>query len=291
MATESKQQKSSVGSIQRFVWPIIAVVCLAAGIAFGHFVLGGGTGVSEAGSPAGVTTVGEDKLDTVVGSYTYNGTSFDVTIRDVIEETSSLEAAKTEEGAYSVPSADSVLSYMRNNIILNAAKEAGITLSDKEVADYALQQLGSSDYASLAANYGLDEETVKSMITDSAIIDAYRVKVTGVTLPTPPVAPTEPKEGKEDEETADYASYIIDLAGDEWDAKKETWADEKGEYATALANYHVTNDAASYEAAQAAYYVASQAYTTKSEEMNTAWKAYYNELFSQCVVTLYSLVG
>ena len=272
------------------VWVLIAAVCLAAGIALDHFVLGKGGVLS--GSVSGKTTVTEGELDDVMGTYTYNGKSYDVTIRDVIELTSTLDQAKNDDDTYNMPAADGVLSAARNQILLQEAKNQGIEASDDEVAEYAQEQIGSSDFDTVASQYGLDKDTVVTMVTDSATMNKLRESVVTTKVGDMPDAPSEPAEGEESTATVDYYNYIVGLAGDAWDADKGTWADPAGTYATALANYTISADeGATYEAAQAAYYVAYQEYSAQTTAANNEWVDYYNKLFANVSVQLSTAIS
>jgi hypothetical protein len=293
-------KKHQMGLLAKTKWAVTALA-LAGGLLVGGTLAGcaggptgsaGSAGLSVATSGlSGVTAVTEDDLDVAMGSYSYNGKAYDITIREVIEMTSTLEAAANEDGTYQMPSADNIITYARNQIILRAAEEAGITVSDEEVAEYALEQLGSDDFSMLASQYGLDEEMVKSMISDSAITAKFREEEAGLKIPEAPVAPAEPAEGQESTPTAEYATYIINLAGDAWDAEKGTWADPDGDYAAALASYEITNDSATYEAAQAAYYIAYQNYSVEAQEASELWTSFYNSIFSKGTVEIYTLVS
>lgn len=271
-------------------WVLIAAACLVAGILLGRFVFGAGGALS--GSVTGKTTVTEGELDDVMGTYTYNGKSHDVTIRDVIELTSTLDQAKNDDDTYNMPAADGVISAVRNQVLLQEAKNQGIEATDDDVAAYAQEQLGSSDFDTIASQYGLDKDTVVAMITDSATMDKLRKSVVTTETGDMPDAPAEPAEGEESTPTVDYYNYIVDLAGDAWDADKGTWADPAGTYATALANYTISADeGATYEAAQAAYYVAYQEYSTGATAANNEWVNYYNQLFANVTVQLNTAIS
>lgn len=271
-------------------WVAIAAACLVVGLLLGHFIFGAG-GVL-AGSVAGKTTVAEGDLDAVMGTYTYNGKTYDVTVRDAIELSSTLDQAKNDDGTYNMPAADGVLSAARNQVLLLEAKNQGLEANDDEIAAYAQEQLGSSDFDEIATQYGLDADTVKKMITDSATMDKLRKSVVTTDTGDAPIAPTEPEEGKESEPTVDYFNYIIGLAGDQWDSDNNTWADPAGSYATALANYTISPDeGATYEAAQAAYYVAYQEYSNTATAASNEWVSYYNQLFSNVTVQLSTAVS
>ena len=75
-----------------------------------------------------------DRLDSTVASYSYNGKKSDITAREAIESQYSLDTVKDGDGNYTAPSADVILSYVRNKILLDAAEDEGITVSSKAVS-------------------------------------------------------------------------------------------------------------------------------------------------------------
>lgn len=263
------------------------VVGLAAG-ALGGRLAQGGEGII---SLAGKTTLSESELDSAIATFTYNGTTYDVTAREVIEQSSSIESAVNEDGTYNVPNPDDVVYYAQSEVILLDAESRGLTVGDDEVAAYAEQYFGTSDYATIASTYGLDEDVAKSVLTDSALRVKLRDAVVSTTMPELPTAPTEPEEGAEDTPTAEYAAYIISLVGDEWDSETGTWATTDGEYYATLSTYEITNDSATYAAAEAAYSVAYGNYSTAATEISTEWTAYVNSLFANTSMQLGSLVS
>lgn len=267
---------------------VSGVVAAACVLALGGFALTGCDSGSGSGSTdaLGTTVVSEDELDDVVGSYTYNGTTTEVTAREVIEDSTSLDSAVNDDGTYNLPTADDIVSYVRNAVVLADADERGITVSDDEVAEYAESALGTSDYATIASNYGLDEDTVEQMLKDSAVMSKLRDEVTDTVLPDYPDAPTYPEDENEDTASAEYAEYIIALAGDEWDSDAGTWASTDGDYYAALSAYEITNDSATYAAAEAAYEVAYTAYSTASTELSSEWTAYVNSIFCNVTISL-----
>lgn len=293
-----------------------AVAALAIGLLAGRFLLGGGAPAATA-SPealAGKTSVTESELDTPMATYTYNGEAHNVTVRDVILGNSSLTAAMDAEGNYYVPSADSVLAVVRNQIIETEAQSRNITVTDEELAAYSETTLGTSDYASIAASYGMDEASVVALLRNSAVMSRLRDEVVGAavntTMPEAPVAPEESYESQlqYNEETGeeewvdvpvdanqvtspDYAAYIINLAGAEWDGAAGTWASFDGPFAQALANYEIYPDSATYEAAQTAYYVAYQLYSQSMSNSASAWTSFVNGLLSNANITISTLVA
>ncbi|MBR3157608.1 MAG: hypothetical protein IKF14_00770 [Atopobiaceae bacterium] len=292
-------------SLSAGAWAGIVAAALVVGLLIGHFAMGG----SSAGGSLNKTTLTESELDTVVAVYSYNGAGSNITAREVLEQNGTLDAAKDEDGNYTVPSADTILSYARNAIIAAEADSKGIEVTDDDLSAYAEEMLGSSDFSSIASTYGMDEDTVKEVLRGSAKMNKLRDEVVGKdnggTAPEAPTAPevAAPAEGEEQSEEAqqaaqdaandapkkEYADYIIKLAGDEWDAKKGKWKSDDGAYATALADYEVTKDGASYNAAQAAYYVAYQEYSTKQTEISEKWTDYVNGLLGNSAIDIHTL--
>lgn len=265
---------------------LCAVVGLVIGVLVGKFALGGG-----AGSAVGKTSLSEAELDSVVATYTYEGVRHDVTAREVIEESTSLDAALQSDGTYAMPTADDVLAYARNQIIASEAESRGITVTEDEVTQYATDTLGTADFATIAANYGLTEDVAKSLIENAAVMAKLRDEVVTTTLPDYPEAPVAPEDGSADAASADYAAYVISLVGDEWDADNNTWASTDGPFYTALSAYPISNDSATYEAATAAYYVAASNYSAVSQQVSAEWTAFVNSLLSGASLELGSLVA
>ena len=184
-----------------------------------------------------------------------------------------------------------MLSYARSAIIQQEAEAKGIKVSEKDMKSYAQSTLGSSDYSSIASSYGMSKSTVKALVKQSAEMQKLRDKVVKTKAGTAPTAPTEPSDGNTQTASADYAKYIINLAGDEWDAQKGTWSGKGGSYETALKSYTVTADSATYEAAQAAYYVAYQEYSQKQTKVSEEWTEYVNGLLCNATVSISSLIA
>ncbi|MGN9235284.1 hypothetical protein ACTM8Z_08380 [Atopobiaceae bacterium HCP3S3_D6] len=265
---------------------VVAVVCLLVGGFVGYRFVG------DATAPlSGKTTLSEGQLDTVLGTYTYKGEKHEVTAREAILETTTLDAAKNDDGTYNVPSVDNVLSIARNGIVAQDAADRGVTVSDDEVASYAQSTIGSSDYATIASTYGMDEDQVKSLMTSSATMKKLHDQIVTVSVPSVPDAPSSPASGQESTPTAEYASYIINLVGDEWDSNANTWARTDGQYYAALSSYTISNDSATYDAAQAAYYVAYSNYSSANSEATSQWTNYVNGLLSNATISLGTLMA
>jgi len=50
-----------------------------------------------------------------------------------------------------VPTADNTISFARNQIVLQAAKDQGFSVSDDDVSQYATDTLGTDDYSTIAS--------------------------------------------------------------------------------------------------------------------------------------------
>jgi hypothetical protein len=237
-------------------------------------------------SPA-ASNLAEDELDSVVACYCYNGNTVEVTARGVIDDATNIEQRKNDDGTYSSPSADDILTYVRNQILLQLVDENGIEVSDDEAAEYMESNLGVSDYATLASYYGLDEDKAKSIVKQGAAVYKLRETVT-YSVGTAPSAPTAPEDGDNTKANSDYAAYIVELAGDDWNADTKTWADGSA-YATALEAYDFNGETANYQMAFAAYSVATQTYSKASSEQYTAWTTYTNQYFCNATLTVLSL--
>lgn len=245
-----------------------AVVLFALGIVIGRFLLGGG---GATGSLNGRTTLSEGELNTPIASYTYNGQTKEVTAREVIENTSGLDAAKQSDGTYAVPPADKIIGYVRNALVVAEAQSQGISVSDQEVSDYMQTNFKTTDVSQVASAYKLSEDVAKKLINDAVIMKKYRDKVLSTKLPDAPQAPTAPEDGNSETTSQEYAQYIISLAGSEWDANNNTWASQDGDYYKQLSAYSISKDSASYAAAQTAYQVAMSKYSAVASKASQEW--------------------
>lgn len=292
-------EPAATRSLSQGAWIGIACAALVLGLLLGRFVLGGG-GVSSAGrSLAGKTAVTEAELDYPIATFTFNGKTEEISIRDAILQSNPLEAMLDAEGNYHLPSAENALAVARSRIIEREAQSRGITITDEDLAAYAEQMLGSSDYSAIAASYGMEEEAVIELLRSSAITSRLHDDVVGTVTSVMPAAPDYPMPNPEDEVTEEamttptkaYADYIIELAGDEWDVDSGTWVSPDGTYATALASYEITPEGATYEAAQTAYYVAYQLYAQSASSGTEQWTAYVNGLLSNANIEISTLVS
>lgn len=264
-------------------WVCLCVVLLVAGVLAGHYLIPSASSLSLGGR----STLSEGELDSTIARYTNNGQTINVTARQVLDEAGALTA--NDDGTYNVPAASDVLTYAQNEIIFAEAEKRGITVSDDEVNEYAETSFGTSDFASIASSYNMEEDEAKKIIENYALMNKFRNSVATTVVPEKPAAPTEPEEGQEDVATADYASYIINLLGDEWDSETGTWARTDGDYYATLSGYEITNDSATYAAASAAYSVASSKYSTAYTQASSEWSTFATQLLANATIELGTL--
>ncbi len=283
---DEEDEAAGCGKRQKIAIAIaIAVVAVIIAAVLGYFIGSGGFAHKGADS-ASLTS---DQLDTVVASYSYNGKNIDVTAREAIESQYSLDSVKQSDDTYPTPSADIVLSYARNHILLNEAEARGISVTEKEMKEYAEGALGMSDYSQMSQQYGVTKDQAKTIVKQQATMQKLYDKIVGTSSATMPEAPAQPEDGNEDTASKDYADYIIKLAGDEWDAEKGTWASTDGVYAQALAGQEFTADSATYGQALTAYYTAYQQYAQANSESGGKWTEFVNGLYAKANITLYGL--
>lgn len=279
---KTRMQRAMMGKHKYFIAGALAAV-IVAGVS-GYFLGSGGFGSKGVSAPV----FAESELDATVATWKFKGASHKISAREAIESQYSLDSVKDEGGNYPAPSADAVLSYVRNRILLEEASKQGIELSDEDLSSSAEASLGTSDFSAIADQYGVSEDQAKQIVCEQGTIQKLYQSVMD-DAPAMPKAPAEPESGDENEAKAEYAAYIIDLAGKEWDAEAGTWAKLDGAYATALAGEEITPESATYAQAQKAYAVAYQQYMLESQGANAKWTSYVNELFGEADVELFGL--
>lgn len=279
---KTRMQRAMMGKHKYFIAGALVAV-IVAGVS-GYFLGSGGFGSKGVSAPV----FAESELDATVATWKFKGASHKISTREAIESQYSLDSVKDEDGNYPAPSADAVLSYVRNRILLEEASKQGIELSDEDLSSSAEASLGTSDFSAIADQYGVSEDQAKQIVREQGTIQKLYQSVMD-DAPAMPKAPAEPESGDENEAKAEYAAYIIDLAGKEWDAEAGTWAKLDGAYATALAGEEITPESATYAQAQKAYAVAYQQYMLESQGANAKWTSYVNELFGEADVELFGL--
>ncbi len=279
---KTRMQRAMTGKHKYFIVGALAAV-IVAGIA-GYFLGSGGFGSKGVSAPV----FAESELDATVATWKFKGASHKISAREAIESQYSLDSVKDEDGNYPAPSADSILAYVRNRVLLEEASKQGIELSDEELSSSAEASLGTSDFSAIAGQYGVSEDQAKQIVREQGTIQKLYQSVME-DAPAMPKAPAEPESGDENEAKAEYAAYIIDLAGKEWDAEAGTWAKPDGAYATAFAGEEITPDSATYAQAQKAYAVAYQQYMVESQGASAKWTSYVNGLFGEADIELFGL--
>ncbi len=128
---------------------LVAVLLIAVVGVGGYFLGSGGFGAKGVGS----STLTENQLDSTVATWTYNGTKHNITAQEAIESQYSLDSVKDDDGNYPAPSADSILAYVRNQVMLADAEKQGVSVSDDDLSSYAESALGSSDFSTIASDH------------------------------------------------------------------------------------------------------------------------------------------
>ena len=109
---------------------------------------------------------------------------------------------------------------MRNKILLDAAEDEGITVSSKEMKQYAEESIGTSDYKTMATQYGVSKDQPSRSSASprrcrSSTRRRWAIAPQACRPPRPSLltATRRPR-------ARTNADYIIKLAGDEWDSEK-----------------------------------------------------------------------
>ena len=272
---------------------ILPVIGIAVGLVVAAacgFAVGKVTAPTVGTTAVGKVTVTASELDTVIGTYSSPMASGDITIRDIMESISSPDAYVNNDGEYRMPPVDSMMGLVRTRIISEAATKEGISVTDEDIEAYSHKMLGDEiGIKEAAKNYSMTEDAVKRMMRDNILAERLREKVAGKATKSDIQSPDAPSDDSEEAKKAimkKYADYIIKLVGDEWDLSTGSWKDEHGAYAQALKNKDFSNDGASYEAAEAAYYVAYSDYSAEQSQIEKKWNAYENDLMKDVIMQL-----
>lgn len=271
---------------KRTVFCAVAAALIVVAAIVGFFIGNGGFGAKGTGT----ATLSAEQLDDTVATYTYNGKTSNITAREAIESQYSVDNVKDDDGNYAAPSADTILSYVRTKILVQAAEDEGITVSSKEMKKTAKSAIGTSSYKTMASQYGLTVKQAKEQVKNYALQQKlYKKVIKDAGSVTAPTAPTEPADENNltDDEKATYAKYIIELAGKKWNSKKNAWKSSKSTYAQQVGDFDGAS--ATYEQAQAAYYVAYQEYSTAASKLSTKWTNYRNGLFADANIQIFGL--
>ncbi len=275
------------------VWVFIVtlVFCLAAGGLAGYFFPKG----EEIAYLQGKVAITDEELDSIVGSYLVDGKPHEITARQALEATASLESQRNEDGSYPMPSAETVLNVARNQLLQRAVADEGIEVSEEQIEAYRQQVFGSEDVATLAANYSMTEDQFHQMLAEGAAVEQLYEKVTGAGAKvggeaSVPELPPLPAEGEQDTPTSEYGAYIVGLLGENWDTTTDTWANHDNPYYDAMADDVFSIEGATYDQAMEAYYVAYEVGSEANAEGLEAWDAYMTELLASAQVTIAEMV-
>ena len=121
---KTRMQRAMTGKHKYFIAGAVVAV-IVAGI-IGYFAGSGGFGSKGVSAPV----FAESELDATVATWKFKGASHKITAREAIESQYSLDSVKTEDGMYPAPSAEVILSYTRNQVILEAAKKQGVSIDE-----------------------------------------------------------------------------------------------------------------------------------------------------------------
>ncbi len=272
------------------VWALVVCIlaALAVGGLVGRFLLTPNISYLE-----GAVTITSDQLDGVVGSYYSDGEYHEITARQALEATASLESHVTDEGTYPMPSAESIINVARNQLLQDAVHAEGIEVTDADADAYRQKVFGDVDVATLAENYAMSAEQFNQLLIEGAGVEKLYQQVAGgdAIAPAVPELPPAPAEGQEDTPTQEYGAYIVKLLGDNWDSAKNTWANRDNPYYEVMEDDVFSADGATYNQAMEAYYVAYGIQTENNQPSIDAWDAYMNDLLSKASITIGELVS
>lgn len=282
-ARPANAQKSSSGPKTVLVLLIGLVLGAVLGAVLFSFISGG-----SGGAPAPVgATLSASQLQTVVGTYRYDGKAYEITAQDAILGSGSLSGAQNADGSYQTPSADDILSYARNMILAKLVQENGIEVSSDEVAQYAQDLIGTSDADAVAAYFGMESSDAQRLLAEAAAVGKLREKIVG-NVGTGLQAPELPADGNSEVGTAAYADYIIGLLGSYWDPAAQTWANTDNPYYESLKDEVFAPGSASYDAAQIAYGIALDALGNAASAQEI-WTDYVNGYLNEAAISVRTL--
>ena len=284
---EAKANARSRGHVTAAITAVIGVVLgILVALLLSRFVFSGTGGSLSPVSP----TLAESELSCVVGTYVYDGQTYEITAQEAITGTQSLSASLNADGSYDTPSSDMVLSYARNQILAKVVAEQGITVSSDEVSAYMQATLGTTDLSTAAAYLNMDADQAQSALQAACAVSKLKDSVcAGATSSASIAAPSYPEDGDLDLGHSEYADYIISLLGSHWDTTTGSWADTDNPYYTALQGQVFGVGSASYSAAQLAYSVAVQQADSSSGSASTVWTDYVNTYLDKAAITISTL--
>ena len=249
----------------------------------GFLILVIGMGIGAFASVAAQGFLSGSANKSAVASLIIEGETTLITADDI----SATQFDSTDESD-STPSADSILDYARNQVLLREAERRGIEAEEADVDEYAVTFLGTDDYPTIASQYGISEQKAKEILRQNAVLQKLYEEVLGPSSNQPaPEAPEAPEDNDYSTPKQGYADYIIDLAGDEWDTTLGTWSRTDGPYYAALQDEDFSAKSATYDQAMVAYSVAYQQYA--GSDGSNEWISFINDLYRNAKLEIYDL--
>lgn len=256
---------------------------LVIGFIFGKFIF---CGPNQNVTNLNKTTVTESELNQIIGSYTYDGKNYTISIKDAIDH---LGNTTNSEGTYNMPSTDSIVALARQNILKNEAEKSNITVSDDEINTYIKDTFNVESVDELT-QFGYKAEQIKDMVTTNIIQEKLQKQVMGEEVYKQPDYPDPAKEGEENNKTEAYAEYIKKLVGDKY--KDNDWTEAGTEYKDAIAasdGGEFDGKTANYKAAMAVFQTAYREYDELQGAQTQKWLDYTNDIFKGCTITVATL--
>lgn len=279
----------------------IAVLACVAGLA-----LGGVSGYYllphiQVGELAGKSSLTTSEFDKVIATYNFKGHNYTITAAEVAnyagmdygqntdtDKNSNSNNSGTDENknganaesTYDIPSTENVVAAIRDKILTKEMDDKGIKASDEQIKKYAKDNYGSDDFDSLASQYGVDKNVVKSSITRSVRIRQLYKQITGGDTTDRPNAPTAPSDSDYSKKTEDYGSYLMSIIKNDYDSDKNEWKNKKGDYYDALKDDDFDGKTASYPTCIKAYKIAYAQYEEQYDSQSQKWEDYTNELYA-----------
>lgn len=258
-----------------------ALAGLVLGVLIGKFALGASLGNV---TPTNATEVNPQQSSEIIATYVANGKSHTVTLEDMFTFNDSARNAN-EDGTYAMPTTEQIVSYVRQQIVQDAAAKSDVKVTEEDKLNYIKENYGYESMEDFAAMMNRTVEETDSLVSAALTQTKLFEKVAGEEpkLPSYPDAP-EGEDADESAKTEDYAAYIIQIAGDDW--KDGKWAAD--DFAEALPDFD--GKTASYTDATAAYQVLYNRYTTVMNDLYSVWNEYENGLLKDCSITIGTLI-
>lgn len=234
------------------------------------------------------TKVSKKELGMEMARYDYDGKTYVLSVRDVIELTGSLDSMEGDDG-YAVPSSEKAVEAVRNAVVFSEAKKHGITVDEGDILDYVSETYGVPTVDELSQQVGIDVSDAKRQLRDRLIVKRLKDEVTGTTSLIPLTEPMIPDNGDSSAYDVRYAEYIKSLAGDEWNSESNTWNNPDGSFAKAFGENSFNGNEASYDMARIAYDVVNSRNNEIRSSVDKAWSEYVNDLFRRVSVTICTL--